>query len=99
MNEEIIKDYERDFRLFCSLAADSQIEADTWSGGDEAAICWSARNAYKLAASQMHYRLEQLAPYKYPFPGLPVRNIIISDYVDKIIKEKTEHEQKTQPLS
>jgi len=99
MNEEVIKNYERDLRFFCRLAADSQIDANEWSSGDKAAICWAARDAFKLAADQMFYRLEALRPGVYHVTSIYGRQQFINDQVQRIIKEKTDHEQKTQPLS
>ena len=95
MNEEIIKDYERDFRLFCSLAADSQIEADSWNGGDEAAICWASRHAFELSANQMAYRLELLEPgFTWPL-SVDSRQAYVKATIDQIIKEKIDYDQKT----
>ena len=95
MNEEIIKNYERDLHLFCCLAANAQINADEWSGGDEAAICWASRDAFKLAANQMYFHLEQLDPKSHPYTSLVHRDCIIELITEQIIKEKTDHEQKT----
>ena len=99
MNEEVIKNYERDLHLFCRLAAGAQIEANEWSGGDEAALCLSSRHAFELAAKQMHYRLELLQPSIYSYSSLCEREDKINSRIAEIIKEKTDHEQKTQPLS
>ena len=99
MNEEAIKTYEADLELFCGLAADSQIEADSWSGGDEAAICWSSRDAFNLAAIRMMRRLEDLWPTKYWHGSLHNREVFVANKIKDSIKEKTDHEQKTQPLS
>jgi len=91
MNEEAIKTYEADLSLFCGLAADSQIEADSWSGGDEAAICWSSRDAFNLAALQMMHRLEVLWPTKYWHGSLYSREAFVAGKIKEIIKEKKEN--------
>jgi len=99
MNEEIIKNYERDLRLFCSLAANNQIDRQKYIGDISERIYMASSHAFKLAANQMYFRLEGIDPKQYPFQGLVMRNFKINSFVDKIIKEKTDHEQKTQPLS
>jgi len=95
MNEEAIKTYETDFQLFCSLAANSQIDADTWRGGYEVAIYHASSSAFELAANQMYFHLEQLCPAVYPFISLHHREQLIKKRINQLIKERTDHVKKT----
>ena len=95
MNEEAIKTYETDFQLFCSLAANSQIDANELQDVDHSAIYLASRHAFELAACQMMFRLELLEPQRYWFSGPDNRGKLIAARINFIIKEKQYHDQKT----
>ena len=95
MNEDVIKNYETDFELFCSLAADSQLDSEKCREENEIAIYLASRHAFELAACQMMFRLELLEPQRYWFSGPDNRGKLIAARINFIIKEKQYHDQKT----
>jgi len=99
MNEEIIAQYERDLRVFLCCAADDQIFKNHASGDFERGLESGALIADRAGARLMLSRLIECSPGHYLFMCRDNRNLYINARINQIIKEKTDHEQKTQPLS
>jgi len=95
MNEEVIKNYEADFLMFCRLAAMGEIDQLEYIGDISEGIFIASIRAFKLAANQMYFRLEQAAPDKYPSISLECREFIIIANINTIIKERSLNVKKT----
>jgi len=99
MIEEAIKTYETDFQFFLSEAARCAIEKEATELEIERTMLMGSIAAFKSAAFVMYYRLRLLCPTRFPGLSSVSGQCHVDQEVEKIIKEKTNHEQKTQPLS
>ena len=99
MKEQIIRTYEADYEFFLSEAARCTIEKDNSEIELERSIMVGEIIAFKGAAFVMYYRLRLLCPTRFSGLSSVSGQCHVDQEVEKIIKEKTNHEQKTQPLS
>ena len=95
MNEEIVKNYEADFKFFCTLAASAERDGREYNLEACKAICKASYSAFKLAANQMLCRLELMDSRSYPYIGLGNRSFVIDKEIEKIHQKRGYHEQKT----
>ena len=99
MIEEAIKIYETDFQFFLSEAARCTIEKDNSKIELERSIMAGEIIAFKGAAFVMYYRLRMLCPTRFPGLSSVSDQCHVDQEVEKIIKERIENVEKTQPLS
>ena len=99
MKEQIIKTYEADYKFFLSEAARCTIEKNKDDTEFGRAMNFGMIIAFKSAAYIMYSRLNCIAPNYYPLIITAGIELCIEQRVAEIIKEKSDHEQKTQPLS